>query len=102
MTGKSGVAAGRHITLYREYTMNQHPDFELDGFFDDDGNRYDPVTIPKPSLCVVCKMDTSEHPIESILCTLARLDHMICEPRAEFQCGSFAPREGCDCGRGNC
>ena len=79
--------------------MNDHPDFELDGFFDDDGNRYDPMTIPKPSLFIFCSMDESAPPIESILCNMARLDHMICEPRATFECGSFSPRDKCDCGR---
>ena len=28
---------------------------EINGFFDDDGNRIDPFAVPNPGLCLVCK-----------------------------------------------
>jgi len=73
--------------------MDDHLHFELAAIFDDDGNYISPQSIPKPSLCVVCSVDTCTHPIETIVCTLVRLDHMVCEEPKEFICHKFTPKE---------
>lgn len=54
---------------------------EIDGIYDDDGNKINVATIPKPALCLSCKNDFA--PIaaeelddliheEAILCLLTR------------------------------
>ena len=41
-------------------------------YFDDDGNKIDPKTIPMPKLCLSCEKKDDKH--EEILCNLTRLD----------------------------
>jgi hypothetical protein len=45
---------------------------EINGYYDDDGNKLNPDRISKPGLCLICKKDTD--PDEEILCNLNRLD----------------------------
>lgn len=73
--------------------MSEEPFLQFTGFFDDDGNRYEPDSIPKPPLCVLCREDGGRHPFEEVLCVLSRLDHMLEGENAEFVCHAFAPRE---------
>jgi hypothetical protein len=82
----------RPKTIATGNTMDTLPEFEIQGIYDDEGNRIEPSSIPKPSLCTKCSVDISTHPIEAIVCTLTRLDHMICEQPFEFHCGNFTPR----------
>ena len=64
--------------------MSEEPFMQFDGFFDDDGNRYEPDSIPKPSLCILCREDDTQHPYEGILCVLSRLDYMLEGDDEEF------------------
>lgn len=75
--------------------MSEEPFLEFIGIFDDNGNRYEPDSIPKPSLCVLCREDDNRHPFEGLLCTLARLEHMLDGGKTEFICHAFARRDGC-------
>jgi len=60
---------------------------EINGFYDDDGNKIDPTQIPKPGLCLLCrKNDWSGDPLENILCDLNRYDQ---KDEKEFKCGAF-------------
>ncbi|GBD88729.1 hypothetical protein BMS3Abin03_02670 [bacterium BMS3Abin03] len=62
-------------------------DEEINGYYDDDGNKLNPDLIPKPGLCLICKLD--DNPNEEILCNLNRLDQ---RDEDEFKCGAFEPK----------
>ncbi len=53
-------------------------------YYNDDGTEIDPLSIKKPSLCVICKKDLD--PDEEIVCTLTRMDQSDDE---EFICEAF-------------
>ncbi len=56
------------------------------GFFNDDGTRIDPESVPVPGLCIVCKsyhLDDSE---EEFLCMMNRNDQ---RNNPNFICGAF-------------
>ena len=60
------------------------------GFFDDDGNRYEPADILSPVLCNTCSKDGD--PGEYICCMLNRLDFMLDPPEGgQFICDAFLP-----------
>ncbi len=59
---------------------------EINGFYDDDGNKINPDLVKKPSLCLLCKKDEIDDPMEHILCTMNRLDQ---RDEQEFKCGAF-------------
>jgi hypothetical protein len=59
---------------------------EINGFYDDNGNKIDPESLPVPGLCVICKKHLIEDWDENVLCTLNRLDQ---RNREVFKCGSF-------------
>ncbi|MCH7408157.1 hypothetical protein MM239_02020 [Belliella sp. DSM 111904] len=59
---------------------------ELNGFYDDDGNKIDPLTIKKPCLCLLCKHDEESDKVENILCNMTRYDQ---RNEANFECGAF-------------
>jgi hypothetical protein len=73
--------------------MSEEPFMELIGIFDDDGNRYETDSIPTPPLCTLCRENDNSHPFEQILCTLARLEHMLEGGEGEFLCHAFAAAE---------
>ena len=73
--------------------MNQEPFLEFVGIYDGDGNRYEPDSIPKPALCALCREDGTPQPFDRLLCTLARLEHLLDGERGEFTCHSFASRD---------
>lgn len=54
---------------------------EFNGFYDDDGNKFNPDLHPKPQLCLSCKYN--DDPSEETLCTLNRLDQI---GESEFKC----------------
>lgn len=62
-------------------------DGEINGYYDDDGNKINPDLIPKPGLCLICKLD--DDPNEEILCNLNRLDQM---DECKFKCGAYQPK----------
>lgn len=59
-------------------------DEDINGYYDDDGNKLNPDLIPKPGLCLICKLDGD--PEEEILCNLNRLDQ---RDEDDFKCGAF-------------
>jgi hypothetical protein len=59
---------------------------ELNGFYDDDGNKIDPLTIKKPGLCLLCKHDEESDMVENILCIMTRHDQ---RNEENFECGAF-------------
>jgi hypothetical protein len=62
---------------------------ELEGYYDDDGNKLDPNLIPKPGLCISCVHD--DDPNEEVLCTLTRMDQMDVD---EFRCAAYRSKSG--------
>jgi hypothetical protein len=58
----------------------------INGFFNDDGTRIDPSTVPIPRLCENCQSYKSTDPEENILCILNRNDQ---RDEPYFKCGSF-------------
>jgi len=38
------------------------------GFYDDDGNRINPDLIRKPGLCLLCRKNDIDYPMENMLC----------------------------------
>ena len=57
---------------------------EINGYYDDDGNKLNPNLIPTPGLCLICKKNLD--PNEEILCNLNRLDQ---RNQNEFICCAF-------------
>jgi len=63
------------------------PYFEdLNGFFDDDGNKIDLQAIPIPDLCKICKSYQINDWDENLLCMMNRLDQ---RNDPNFKCGAF-------------
>jgi len=61
-------------------------DEDINGFFDDDGNKIDFNSIPKPGLCLLCKHDDWDDWDENLLCAMNRWDQ---KDEEEFECGAF-------------
>jgi hypothetical protein len=59
---------------------------EINGFYDDNGNKIDPESLPVPGLCVICKKHQVDDWDENVLCTLNRLDQ---RNEDNFKCGVF-------------
>lgn len=59
---------------------------EVNGFYDDDGNRINPDLIPKPGLCLICRRNEINDKIENLLCSMTRYDQ---HNEEEFECGAF-------------
>jgi len=60
-------------------------DFLSEGnYWDDDGNRLDPDSIPMPNLCISCKHKDDKRQL--ILCNLNRLDQ---REEDSFKCYSY-------------
>ena len=59
---------------------------ELNGFFNDDGTRIDPETVPTPSLCMLCQSFYEGDSEEDMLCVLNRNDQ---RNDKEFKCGAY-------------
>ena len=67
--------------------MIDDSDDNISGFFNDDGTRINPELVPKPGLCLTCKIDDMNDPMEDILCILNRADQM--NKQGEFECGAY-------------
>jgi hypothetical protein len=61
----------------------------FNGIYDDDGNKFNPDMIKKPGLCLLCKKDETEDPMENILCTMNRFGQ---RDENEFKCEAFEER----------
>lgn len=59
---------------------------ELNGFYDDEGNKIDLKTIPVPPLCTICRSNQIDDWDENLLCLMNRNDQ---RDRKEFECGAF-------------
>lgn len=59
---------------------------EINGFYDDDGNKIDPDSVPIPSLCVICKSNQVDDWEENLLCLMNRFDQ---KDDKDFKCGAF-------------
>ena len=49
--GKPQMGKYYHNSKINYYNM------EINGFYDDDGNKINPSLVPKPGLCIICKND---------------------------------------------
>jgi len=58
------------------------------GFYDDDGNRINPDLIRKPGLCLLCRKNDIDDPMENILCAMTRHDQRN-EDEGKFERGAF-------------
>lgn len=72
--------------IWQELRENNFFPEELNGFFNDDGTRIDPDTVPTPSLCMLCKSFYAGDAEEDILCLLNRNDQ---RDEPNFQCGAY-------------
>lgn len=59
---------------------------EINGFYDDDGNKIDHESIPVPGLCVICKSRYVDDWDENLLCLMNRHDQ---QNEKDFKCGAF-------------
>lgn len=59
---------------------------DINGFYDDDGNKIDLKTIPVPNLCVICRSYHIDDWDENLLCLMNRNDQ---RNKKEFVCGAF-------------
>lgn len=59
---------------------------EINGFYDDDGNKVDPDTVPIPSLCVICKSHHVDDWEENLMCLMNCFDQ---KDDPDFKCGAF-------------
>ena len=59
---------------------------DVNGFYDDDGNKIDLNSIPVPSLCIICKKHHIEDWDENLLCLMNRNDQ---RDEPDFKCGAF-------------
>jgi hypothetical protein len=64
---------------------DQGPGF-VNGFFNDDGTRIDPESVPVPALCMVCKSYYEKDSEENFLCMMNRNDQ---RNDSSFICGTF-------------
>jgi len=59
---------------------------EINGIYDDNGNKINPGLMPIPGLCTICKSYHTEDWEENILCNLNRYDQ---RNEKDFSCGAF-------------
>lgn len=59
---------------------------DIDGFYDDDGNKINFGLVKKPGLCLLCRKEDIDDPMEHMLCIMNRLDQ---QDEDEFKCGAF-------------
>lgn len=59
---------------------------EINGIYDDNGNKINLNLIPVPSLCIACKSHDEDDWEENVLCNLNRFDQC---GSTEFKCEAF-------------
>lgn len=59
---------------------------EINGFYNDDGTKIDPETVPVPGLCVICKSHQADDWEENLLCLMNRHDQ---RNEDDFKCEAF-------------
>jgi hypothetical protein len=73
-------------TIWQEINYNDALPEGVNGFFNDDGSRIDPSTVPIPSHCMLCKSFYTGDAEDNTLCVLNRNDQRN-EP--DFKCGNY-------------
>ena len=63
---------------------NYHED--INGFYNDDGTKIDPESIPVPGLCIICQKYQIDDWDENLLCMMNRNDQ---RDEPDFKCGAF-------------
>jgi hypothetical protein len=59
---------------------------DINGFYDDNGNKIEPDSVPIPGLCLICKKYLLEDWDENLLCLMNRSDQ---RNNDSFECGAF-------------
>jgi hypothetical protein len=59
---------------------------EINGFYDDNGNKINSDLISKPGLCLVCSKHEVDDVMEQMFCTMTRYDQ---QDEDEFKCGAY-------------
>lgn len=59
---------------------------DINGFYDDDGNKIDLHSVPVPGLCIICENYQIDDWDENLLCLMNRNDQ---RNEADFKCGAF-------------
>jgi len=59
---------------------------EINGFYNDDGEKINPESVPVPGLCILCKSYQSDDWEENLLCLMNRYDQ---RNDKDFKCGVF-------------
>jgi hypothetical protein len=59
---------------------------QINGFYDDDGNKINPDILPVPGLCITCRSYETENQEENVLCSLNRYDQ---HNSLDFICGAY-------------
>jgi len=58
----------------------------INGIYDDNGNKINPALIPVPGLCILCKSYGMNDWEENLLCNLNRFDQ---RNYKDFKCGAY-------------
>jgi hypothetical protein len=59
---------------------------EINGLYDDNGNKINPALIPVPGLCITCRIHNSSDWEDDVLCSLNRYDQ---RNSGDFKCGAY-------------
>ena len=59
---------------------------EINGFYNDDGTKIDPESVPIPGLCIICRKYQIDDWDENLLCLMNRHDQ---RNERDFNCGAF-------------
>ena len=68
-----------------ETNRNQYRE-EINGFYNDDGTKIDPDSVPVPGLCIICRKHQIDDWDENLLCLMNRNDQ---RNETDFKCGAF-------------
>ncbi|MBW8333470.1 MAG: UPF0158 family protein [Prolixibacteraceae bacterium] len=58
----------------------------INGFYNDDGTKIDPDSVPVPGLCIICRKHQIDDWDENLLCLMNRNDQ---RNESDFKCGAF-------------
>lgn len=73
--------------IFDEINSNFNYNYEdINGFFNDDGTKIDPDSVPIPGLCVICRKYQIDDWDENLLCLMNRNDQ---RNDKDFKCGAF-------------
>ena len=63
---------------------------DINGIYDDDGNKINPHSVPVPGLCLICEKYADTDPEENLLCMLNRFDQ---KDEDNFKCHAFKKKQ---------